>query len=408
MKQSFKHLSTKYAGLMGSYNLGYAGFTGFGTVYLLSKGLNESQIGLAVALANLLAVFVQPVLAERIDRSRRWTLLEYKLALLIPLFFTMLAMLIANQLMWLIAVLFVLAMTLMMILMPLLNSVAMYFINHGYQLDYGVPRAIGSAFYAVGALIIGRLTVAYGTDAMVAFAIASFVIYSLVLFFFPFHQARDRAADQAPDHQDHIATPADVTDLPDAEPFFKKYRQYGYFLAGVLCFITFHNLVNNYMFQILVNVGGGQEHMGTAFALAAFIEVPVMVSYAWLSRRFSLRQLLMTSAIFFLVKAIITAFATGVPGIMLAQATQMLAFGIYTTVSVYYTNTVMAKQDMVKGQAMLATAQTIGNVLGSLVGGMIINHFSTQMALYFCIICCIFGLFGFYKGVKRPSLQVAE
>ncbi|MBR5897704.1 MAG: MFS transporter, partial [Lachnospiraceae bacterium] len=55
------------------YFVAFATIHGFAAVFLLSKGFNNTEVGMALAVANILSVIGQPLVAGVVDRSDRVT-----------------------------------------------------------------------------------------------------------------------------------------------------------------------------------------------------------------------------------------------------------------------------------------------------------------------------------------------
>ena len=58
----------------------------------------------------------------------------------------------------------------------------------------------------------------------------------------------------------------------------------------------------------------------------------------------------------------------------IAAVMQMGSFAIYIPASVYYVNEVMEERDKFKGQALMTGTNTLGGVIGSLLGGFLIDQ----------------------------------
>lgn len=403
---TIKNLTAKYSAKMSFYNMAYAGFSAYGTVYLLAKDFNNAEIGLITALANVLAAIIQPLLANWADRSEKISLHGFSLMLIIPTVLLLLNMYINNDSFFLIGIQFMLTFTLILGLQPILNAVSMFFINQGYSVNYGFSRAIGSLFYAAGSSILGIITVRWGMDAMLLFAIAAYILYTIALFSMPIRWAKNNPKTSVHEdvvianHENEFEMPVDMSALPTSENFFKRYRNFMIVNVGIVMFFAFHSLVNTYMFQILTNVGGNASHLGWAFAVGAVVELPIMMNYEKIAKYITHEQAMMISSFTFFIKAVITLSASSVTGIFAAQVSQAVAFALYAVVSVYYTNTVMQPQDKVKGQAILTTSHTIGGIIGTLIGGLLIEQFSVTAALIFCVVMTIGGIICFWIGLR--------
>ena len=80
-------------------------------------------------------------------------------------------------------------------------------------------------------------------------------------------------------------------------------------------------------------------------------------------------------AVVFGVSCPATVFAAGNIALMtIAAVMQMGSFAIYIPASVYYVNEVMEEQDKFKGQALMTGTNTLGGVIGSLLGGFLIDQ----------------------------------
>lgn len=58
-----------------------------------------------------------------------------------------------------------------------------------------------------------------------------------------------------------------------------------------------------------------------------------------------------------------------------------VGFGLFTVSSVYYTGSIIPKEDTINSQAYLNAATTLGILLSLLSGGYIIDHLGTSTLL---------------------------
>lgn len=68
-----KKLTAQCAVLQGSYWVAVCAINGFATVFLLHIGLKSSQIGVVLALGNILGSYITPFVAAAADRAKRVT-----------------------------------------------------------------------------------------------------------------------------------------------------------------------------------------------------------------------------------------------------------------------------------------------------------------------------------------------
>ena len=69
-----KLLNIKYGCIHGTYWMYYAIAGSFASAFLLARGYSNSEIGIILAAGNILAVFLQPLIADVADRSRKLSL----------------------------------------------------------------------------------------------------------------------------------------------------------------------------------------------------------------------------------------------------------------------------------------------------------------------------------------------
>jgi PPP family 3-phenylpropionic acid transporter len=162
-------------------------------------------------------------------------------------------------------------------------------------------------------------------------------------------------------------------------------------LFGVTVLFISHNILNNYIFQIVQFHGAGSEEMGRVGALSAIVELPAMFLFFYMNKIISAGNLIKISGLFFTLKAFLTFSATSMSMIYIAQLAQGLGFALFIIASVFYVNQKIAECDKVKGQAYMTVTNTAGSVFGSLLGGWLIDTTNIPVTL---LIATLTGLIG--------------
>ena len=70
-----KLLNIKYGCIHGTYWMYFGISASFASAFLLAKGYSNAEIGLILAVGNILAVFLQPLIADLADRSKKLSLI---------------------------------------------------------------------------------------------------------------------------------------------------------------------------------------------------------------------------------------------------------------------------------------------------------------------------------------------
>lgn len=361
-------LTLQYCILQGAYWASFCSIYAFSTVLLLAKGFSSSQIGITVALGNILGVILQPIFAGIADSSKRISLqkLTAILSAITALFF-LLVYFLPNIFIG-IAACFLLTDTFLQVTQPLVNSVSIYYVNQGISVDFGIARGVGSISYAAASSALGYLIERKGADVIILAGLLFLAIIILALLSMPVLKEEGNNAHSAPENS------ADTVSKESLWQFFTRYKRFTVALLGVTLLFTFHNMTNSYLIQIVQALGGDSANMGTALSIAAVSELPAMLIFSKLLKRFRSNQLLILSGFFFAVKAGAYLLAGTVTQFYLAQVLQMGAFALYIPASVYYVNETMKDSDKFKGQAVMTATNTLGGVIGSLLGGFLLDY----------------------------------
>lgn len=74
------------------------------------------------------------------------------------------------------------------------------------------------------------------------------------------------------------------------------------------------------------------------------------------------------------------------------QCLQCLAFGLMAASRVYYVDEVVGKKYEATGQAFMSATETIGIVLGSVIGGFLMQASGIDMLLWVAALMCLAGM----------------
>ena len=161
-----RKLNLCYAGIQSLYWAGFAAIWAFLSVLLLYRGFSNSQIGTVSALALLMPLAVQPVLASLADRDRRFTSRRLAMALTGLLLLCAVGLWYSAGSMAVTAALYVLVGISLTATAPFHSAMAMELQQHGVALNYGLSRGLGSACYAASVLVLGVVVERYAPTAV--------------------------------------------------------------------------------------------------------------------------------------------------------------------------------------------------------------------------------------------------
>lgn len=158
-----QNLTPGYACIQGFFWMVFAAVMGFSSIYLLSAGFSNTEIGLIIAAAGTVSAVLQPVTASYADRPESPSLKKILIVLGAALLVCAVLLLALRQRVVLLTGLFYGGcITITQLIVPLMNALGMETLNQGYSLNFGVSRGMGSVAYAVAAYILGIIAAKAG------------------------------------------------------------------------------------------------------------------------------------------------------------------------------------------------------------------------------------------------------
>ena len=386
-----KALTFRYSLHQLAYWAAAAGIMSFATTFLLTKGFPATQVGTVLASGSILSCITQPVLAEKADRNPR---LLFPLIVGLTVFSgTCFAALLLQGLPSLVfALLYLLGVWSFDAMMPLLNSVCVRFIAMGCAINYGVTRAVGSASFAVAALGIGYLIQSFGADSMILLSLMLLLMCMLITLGYP--RTGDGGAAE-------VQTVSLSCSVPE---FFRRYRWYCLSLLGVLFLAMFHAMTENYLISIFERLGGDSSNVGTALFISSMSGAPVIFFYAFFHKRLKKESLLKIAALTFLLKAILFCLAPSIGFVYALEVLQATSYAFLGPTQVFYAGDRVKPADMVKGQAFIAVAYTLGCSAGNFAGGQLLT-ISVDAMLFSGVAMALTGLLILLLTLRRSDVS---
>ena len=137
--------------------------------------------------------------------------------------------------------------------------------------------------------------------------------------------------------------------------------------------MIFHNMVMTYFIYVVERAGGDSGNMGLAICLSGLVEIPIIFFYTKIKRGRPSRYFLAFSGVAFLGKAVLFLFARSMGMVYFTQCVQCLSYGLMAASRVYYVDETVGKENETTGQAYMTATETIGIVLGSSLGGFLMQ-----------------------------------
>lgn len=353
----------------------------FTSVFLLDKGFTNTQVGYVLAGGAIFSVIFQPVLGGIADSSKKMILREISIACMLFAIVLALAMLFVGDSYWLNTIIFSLLVGTVQVSTPIIYALGTFYMERGINIDFGIGRGMGSLAYALTSFTVGLLIESFNLNVILYVLIIVYILLIFVVSRFGFDGIKDINYD---DDSVGVAKTSIVK-------FFKIYPNFSIVLVGfVLVFISF-SMVNNFMFQILTNIGYGSKEMGTAISIAAVSELPTLFGLTLLRKKFKSGMLMKISAIFIFLRVLLTLLANSLGLLYFSAFTQMLGFALFAGASVYYVYHVIEPQNNARGQSLMTATGVLGSVIASLLGGRLIDAYGVSTMLYVGTGCALLG-----------------
>lgn len=367
------------------YYLSLATVIGFATVFLQSKAISNTLIGLIFSCSSIFCILSQSIYSSFLDQYLK---LSTKLFLIGTSIITIVSIVILmnTNKTWLIFLCYVSLYTVMLLNSSLFSSFAMEFINSGTPLNYSLSRGLGSFFYAGGTFIVGFLVNRFQISCIFPLCLG-FQIILLVAYIFIKPADRTKTASLRISNKKEQA---------EGLPVFLMHNPNLLFLLISILFIYIsYSSINNFQINILNTVGGGSKELGISSAIGAALELPAMALFLPLSRRISFEKILKISCFFFFAKVVCFSLATSVLQVYLAQCLQFASYGLFIPASTYYVNSILSDLDKTKGQSALGIFTFgLGGLIASLLSGTMLDHFSVHALLTIESVLALIGLIG--------------
>lgn len=362
-----KNRTLGYALIQSFFWVCYAAIMGFVSMYLLQAGFDNSQVGLMIAAAGLLSALLQPVVAAYADRPGSMSLGALIRLSGLATLACALGLIFIRGNKALTGLLYGLSMVLLQLTTPLVNALGIATVNSGEKMNFGVARGFGSLGYAAAAYLIGLLAQRFGAVTVPICMAAGFAFMVLsVTGYGPVKRENAPAAERG-----------------KKGGFLRRYPRYAAVLAGLVLIFVSHVVLNSFIYQIVEFKGGGSQEMGVAMAFASLIELPIMFLFGWMLKKARCHVWFRLAGVFFFLKCLGTLLCGDIPGFYAVQLFQMFGWALMTVSSVFYINAIMAPEDSVKGQACFTMSMTLGNVVGAIAAGRILDALGVQAMLAF-------------------------
>ena len=378
---TLRRLDWHYIAMQMGFWAMFAAIVAYQTALLLERGFTNGEAGLMTSVRCLAGIVFQPLLGGFADRHPRVPLkgiVGVSLALSLAAgvwYWAEPAMGLGST-----ALVWVVIGGLGVSSYPLMDAMAVQFINDGMPIRYSLGRGLGSLAYAVVCVLLGLQVGQWGVETtLVTFLLLTAAEIALVFTYPTWHP-------HAPAAQAEQARPQSALSLLRSNPRFTL------MLAGVLFGLTAVLPLSNFLVNVILSRGGTAADLGLAMFLMGGFELPAAFLFPRLLRRLGSGRILVLSMFFGTLKGVALLLTWNLAGVLLCQPLQMLGYGLFTPASVYFVNESVPPADRVRGQTIMMVASNgLGGMLGGLLAGWTLDAGGANWMLAGCILCGCVG-----------------
>ncbi len=392
--------TVRYSLINISYFAAFCTVHAYAAVYLLANGFTNTQVGILLALANIISAVFQPLIAGVIDKPGPLTNRRFILISVVLILAGSVALLFFPESKIFIFIVYALIYLIQFSYQPVVLALCFEYQKAGCPIYFGLARGLGSASFAVTSALVGGFVAKRGVNVLLFVNIVSMILSALIVFTF-----------KKPGEEEGVVGNGEFLSSSDSKPaahnkisnFAKTYPAFMLFLVGTICFFFAHNMINDFMIQIIRGLGGGERELGYSNFLQAILELPVMALIGFVLKKIASRWMLVFSGAAFFVKMVVLMAAGNLAVYYFSQSFQLFAYAVFVPAAAYYVSETMEELDQVKGQAYITSAITIGGVFSNLISGVILDNLGiTPMLLTGTIVCGLGVIIAFVAMKKLP------
>lgn len=394
----------RYSLINITYFAAFCTIHAYAAVYLLANGFSNTQVGILLAVANIVSAVFQPLIAGVIDKPGPLTNRRFILISVLIIFAGSLLLLFFNKSKAFIFVIYALIYMIQFSYQPVVLALNFEYQKAGCPIYFGLARGLGSASFAVTSAFIGGMVAKQGVNVLLWVNIITMVLSAVIVFTFKKPEetgAGASAVSEPAKTQTAASNGTAATAHNKISDFAKTYPAFMLFLVGTICFFFAHNMINDFMIQIIRGLGGGEKELGYSNFLQAILELPVMALIGFVLKKIASRKLLVFSGAAFFIKMIILMAAGNMAMYYFSQSFQLFAYAVFVPAAAYYVNETMEELDQVKGQAYITSAITIGGVFSNLISGVILDNLGINPMLLTGTTVCGLGVVIAFIAMKK-------
>jgi MFS family permease len=269
--------------------------------------------------------------------------------------------------------------------MPLMDTWAARECIGEAKFHFGTLRMWGSMGYAIIAIIYGRLSMSMD----ITYMYFGRAIFFIITIFFIYKNQFDGNGLVMPISQ------MEKKDKPAVRALFAKKEYWLFFIF--LFFFCFHvNAANTFFPKLLFEKGSTNQTVALFGSITAILEIPFLLYARRLNRKLGARGLILLGALFSVLRMVGFSFAPSIPLLLAAHLCLAPYVGFFIPGFIYYSHSIAPKHTQAFTLTSLqGLSMSFSGMLGSLIGGVIVDYSGIQSMFAYYSILCILGILMF-------------
>ncbi len=341
-------------------------YSPFLSMYYTQHGLSSTQIGILGLFSCLSALFIQPLWAKRADETGKAK--TFAVIILAGMVLALQTYYLGSSF-WNFALSAFLLAIFATSIVPMLDSIVIRNADKK-RFNYAYIRLGGTIGYAIVVLAVGPFL---KQRPALSFALAGsmYLVLLLIVLFLPKSENR-------------LPKPEEITRKIDFLAIFRLkeiFKDRAIIYVFIFAFLVMLGLYFNMFLPVYANeLGLGQDSIGIIQCVSALSEVPVLLLIRKLTKKFGALRVVALAGILSGVKLFITSFGSMPVFIISAAMNGITYMAMYFACTQFIYRTIRVGRDS-EGQSAFCLVQTgLGAILGSTVGGVIIDWLGVRQS----------------------------
>ena len=394
MKQT-KSFTPLFSFLQAFYLVGYCVAVAFAAVHLQWRGCTNTEVGLVLAAGCLLGTLLGVIVSTLIDRHAAITVKRLYPLMFLGQLVSIITLIALPLSISAIKVVYVLYMAFCLVVNPLDLKLYSDLYYSGKAPDYGFSRGMGSLSYVIASMALGPAVRRFSAGLLPWAGLAMCLLQAaahIVMFF------------RMPES---TVSTISVRGVP-LRRFLRNNKRYCLLLLGVALLFVPQTAVSNFRINIVRSIGGDESTLGLLTGFTAAWEIPFMLLYTHIARRWKTGTLMRFSLIMFTVKIAAMAAANSIVTMYAASVLHGFSYALYMVTVVGYVQKVTDSADSAKAQSLMASMSMLGSVIASLSTGLLLDAMSVSSVLWlaaaFSALSTVIAFLGLEKNPGNAPL----